>query len=217
MNIKKIKEIIAAGEGLNTEFKQRFSTHNKIAKEIIAFANTKGGLLFFGIDDDGSIYGVDSEKEISELVKETIDEYCEPIIDYKINFIDLFSKEIVVIEIPESETKPHRIQDYQRNLDLNSAEVYVRVNDKSIPASKEMIKILQAETNNSRLAKYSLGKEEEIVFSYLADNDSITVVELKNLANISTRRASRTLIKMVRANLLYIHTKENGQTFFTSL
>ena len=217
MNIKKIKEIISAGEGLNTEFKQRFSTYPKIAKEIIAFANTKGGLLFFGIDDDGSIYGVDSEKEITELVKETIDEYCEPLIEYKINFINLFGKEIVLFEIPESNTKPHRIQDYQRKLDLNTAEVYVRVNDKSLPASKEMIKILQAETNNSRLAKYSVGKEEEIVFNYLEENDSITVVELKNLANISTRRASRTLIKMVRANLLYIHTKENGQTFFTSL
>jgi predicted HTH transcriptional regulator len=217
MNVKKIKEIIGSGEGLNTEFKQRFSTHSKIAKEIIAFANTKGGLLFFGIDDDGSIYGVDSEKEIAELVKETIEEYCEPIIEYKISFIDLFGKEIVIIEVPESNTKPHRIQDYQRKLDLNTAEVYVRVNDKSIPASKEMIKILQAEINNSRLAKYSVGKEEEIVFNYLEENDSISVVELKNLANISTRRASRTLIKMVRANLLYIHTKENGQTFFTSL
>lgn len=68
-----------------------------------------------------------------------------------------------------------------------------------------------------KLAKYSVGKEEEVVFNYLEANDSISVVELKNLANISTRRASRTLIKMVRANLLYIHTKENGQTFFTSL
>ena len=67
-----------------------WAQNNPFEKEIIAFANTKGGLLFFGIDDDGSIYGVDSEKEISELVNETIDEYCEPIIEYKINFINLF-------------------------------------------------------------------------------------------------------------------------------
>jgi predicted HTH transcriptional regulator len=56
MNIKKLKNIIAGGENLTTEFKQRFSTHTKIAKEIIAFANTIGGILLFGIDDDGSIY-----------------------------------------------------------------------------------------------------------------------------------------------------------------
>ncbi len=217
MNNRKLKEIISKGENLTTEFKQRFSTHNKIAKEIIAFANTKGGLLFFGVDDDGSIYGVESEKEISELIKETAEKYCEPSIDYKLKFVELFGREIVVAEIRESENKPHRIQDYKRTLDLITAEVYVRVNDKSIPASKEMIKILQAKTNNFKLAKYSIGKNEEIVFEFLKENDSISVVELKNLANISYRRASRTLIKMVRANLLYIHTKENGQTFFTEL
>ncbi len=217
MNKKNLKNIIAKGENLTTEFKQRFSTHTKIAKEIIAFANTKGGLLIFGIDDDGSIYGVESEKEIAELLKETTEEYCEPKIDYKLNFIEIFGREIVVAEIKESDYKPHRIQDYERTLDLTKAEVYVRVNDKSIPASKEMIKILQAESNNSRLAKYSIGKNEETVFEYLQENDSISVVELKGLANISHRRASRTLIKMVRANLLYIHTKENGQSFFTGL
>ncbi len=217
MNIKKLKEIIANGEDLTTEFKRRFSTHNKIAKEIIAFANTKGGLLLFGVDDNGSIYGVESEKETAELMNETAVEYCEPRIDFKLKFVELFGKEIVVVEIPPSNLKPHRIQDYKRELDLNSAEVYIRVNDKSIPASKEMIKILQAESSNSKLAKYSVGKNEEMVFNYLMENDSISVVELKHLANISTRRASRTLIKLVRANLLYIHTKENGQTFFTSL
>ncbi len=217
MDSKDLKRIISKGECLTTEFKQRFSTHNKIAKEIIAFANTKGGFLIFGIDDDGSIYGVESEKEITELLLETIDEYCEPKIDCKFVFVEMFGREIVVAEIKESYRKPHRIQDYERTLNLTTAEVYVRVNDKSIPASKEMIKILQAESNNSRLAKYSIGKNEEIVFKYLQENDSISVVELKTLANISQRRASRTLIKMVRANLLYIHTKENGQTFFTGL
>jgi predicted HTH transcriptional regulator len=217
MNIKKLKEVIAGGESLTIEFKQRFSTYNKIAKEIIAFANTKGGMLFFGVDDDGSIYGVESEKEVAELLKETIEDYCEPQISYKLKFVELFGREIVIAEIPTSDLKPHRIQDYERELNLNSAEVYVRVNDKSVPASKELIKILQAENNNSKLAKYSVGKNEEVVFSYLMENDSISVVELRHLANISTRRASRTLIKMVRANLLYIHTKENGQTFFTSL
>ncbi len=217
MKTKELKEIISKGENLNTEFKQRFSTHNKIAKEIIAFANTKGGVLLFGVDDDGSIYGVESEKEVAELVTETIDEYCEPVVKHSIEFIEIYGREIVVVNIPVAEEKPHRIQDYQKEININNAEVYVRVRDKSVPASKELIKIMQAESNGQKLNKYSVGKNEQIVFEYLSENDSLTVVELKNLANISTRRASRTLIKMVRANLLFIHTKENGDTFFTSL
>lgn len=78
MNRRKALELIDEGEGLHVEFKQRFSSYEKIAKELISFANTKGGWLFLGVDDDGSIYGIESEKSDLELVKETIEKYCEP-------------------------------------------------------------------------------------------------------------------------------------------
>jgi predicted HTH transcriptional regulator len=216
MNAKRIKELIAKGENLTTEFKQRFSSHKKIAKEIIAFANTKGGIILFGVNDNGKIYGVESEKETHELIKETIADYCEPTVSYKIDFTEYQGRELVVLSIYESENKPHRIQDYKEKLDLNTSEVFIRVNDKSLPASKELIKILQAEYSGKKLKKYSVGNIEKTVFEYLAENDHITVNKLKELANISNRRASRTLIKMVRANLLYLNTEENGRTLFTS-
>ena len=62
-----------------------------------------------------------------------------------------------------------------------------------------------------------MGKVESKVFDYLDENESIKVSDLASVANISNRRASRTLIKLVRANLLAIHTKENGESFFTNL
>ena len=67
------------------------------------------------------------------------------------------------------------------------------------------------------LINYSVGKVENKVFEYLDENEFIKVKDLADVANISNRRASRTLIKMVRANLLAIHTKENGESFFTDL
>ncbi len=215
MTEKELLALIEKGEGLNTEFKQRFSSHEKIAKEILAFANTKGGFLIVGIDDDGSVYGVESEKGEAGLLKETAERYCEPAIDYKLHYVELFGKEIVIAEIFESDYKPHRIQDYMPELNLNTAEVYVRINDKSVPASKEMIKILQASSNETPLVHYQIGKEEKIVFEYLEKNETITVKELGKAANISNRRASRTLIKLVRANMLLIHTKDNGENFFS--
>lgn len=208
---------IEGGESLTVEFKQRFSTHEKIAKELIAFANTKGGVILFGIDDDKSIYGLESEKGEVELINETAKKYCEPPLDVNYFYFNIENREIVVVEVLESTIKPHRIQDYKTKLDINSAEVYVRVNDKSIPASKEMIKLLQSETNDLALTNYSIGNNEKIVFEYLQKNETITVNQLSEIANISKRRASRTLIKMVRANLLYIHLKDNGENFFTSI
>lgn len=212
---KKILEMIENGEGLNVEYKQRFSSHEKIAKEIIAFANTRGGFLFIGVDDNKKIYGIASEKGDNDLIMEVAEKYCEPKIEIFLECVTIDKKDILVVEIPESKNKPHRIQDYKAALDLNTSEVYVRVNDKSVPASKEMIKILQTQTRGRSLEHYEVGMSEKIVFGFLDKNEKITVKELGKLANISDRRASRTLIKLVRADILLIHTKDNGESYFT--
>ena len=215
MTKKRLLELIDEGENLKIEFKQRFSTHEKIAKEMIALANTRGGYLIFGIDDDGSIYGVESEKGEAELVKETAEKYCEPPVKIEMSYFELEAKEIVLVEIKESINKPHRLQDYSDKLDPSAASVYIRINDKSVLASKEMIKILQAQSSGLSLKNYFVGKIEKSVFEYLDKNETITVMELSENTNISKRRASRTLIKLVRANLLHIHTKDNGENYFT--
>ncbi|MEW6655192.1 MAG: ATP-binding protein, partial [Bacteroidota bacterium] len=206
---------IEGGESLNVEYKQRFSSYEKIAKVMIAFANTRGGCLFIGVDDARKIYGIASEKSDNDLIRETAEKFCEPKIEIFLECINIDKKDVLVVEIPESKNKPHRIQDYKAALDLNTAEVYVRVNDKCVPASKEMIKLLQTQTRGRTLEHYEVGQNEKAVFSYLDKNEKITVKELGSLANISDRRASRTLIKLVRANILLIHTKENGESYFT--
>jgi len=78
------------------------------------------------------------------------------------------------------------------------------------------MRIMRAESENLKLKKYSIGDIEKNAFEYLDKNETITVRDLSELVNISARRASRTLVKMVRAKLLMIHTKENGEEYFTS-
>ena len=209
-------ELIEEGENIQCEFKRHFTTPEKIAREMIAFANTKGGYLIFGVDDNREVVGVDSEKSESEMIKDAAENYCEPPINYSIDFIETYGKEVIVVSIPESDNKPHRIQDYQNELDINKAVVIVRVNDKSVQASKEMVRILRAYSADLALKKYTIGQTEKMVFEYLGKYERISVKELSNLVNISERRASRTLVKMVRANLLLIHTKDNGEEFFTT-
>jgi predicted HTH transcriptional regulator len=216
MNRRHLLELIEEGENLQCEFKRQFTTPEKIAREMIAFANTKGGYVLFGVDDDKQVVGVDSEKSESEMIKGAAENFCEPRLVYSIDFIELYGKEVVVASIPESDNKPHRLQDYENDFDINKAVVIVRVNDKSVQASKEMVRILRANSANLALKKYQIGQTEKMVFEYLGQYERISVKELSNLVNISERRASRTLVKMVRANLLLIHTKDNGEEFFTA-
>jgi predicted HTH transcriptional regulator len=215
MKRKDFLDLLEEGESLQIEFKRKFSTPEKIAREMIAFANTRGGYILFGVDDDKEIVGVESEKSEAELVKDAALNYCEPPVEYEIDFLEVHGKEVVIVAVQESDNKPHRLQDYLNELDVSKSVVLVRVNDKSIQASKEMVRILRAKSQDLSLTKYFIGNNEKSVFDYLNKNETISVKELSDLVNISERRASRTLVKMVRANLLMIHTKDNGDEFFT--
>lgn len=210
-----VKELIEEGESQYTEFKLKFSGAEKIAKEMIAFANSKGGYIIFGVDDAKKIVGVESEKSESTLISEAATMYCEPPVEFEIYYIELEGKELVVAEIPESSFKPHRIQDYKKELDVLTAQVYLRIEDKSIPASKEMIRIMRSETEGRGLVKYTVGDLERKVFDLLKVLPYLTVSLFSEKSNISQRRASRTLVKLVRAGMLVIHTKDNGEEYFT--
>src|SRR5664280_848716 len=196
MKRKEVLELIEGGENLRCEFKRKFSSSEKIAREMIAFANTRGGVILFGVDDNKEIVGVDSEKSEAELIKDAGLNYCEPPLDFTIEYFDLNGKEIVAVQIPESNKKPHRIQDYLNEFDINIAKVCIRINDKSVLASKEMVRILRAQTNNLNLKKYAIGPNEKSLFNYLDEYERISVKELGTLVNISERRASRTLVKL---------------------
>ena len=55
MNKEQLELLIAEGEGLTLEFKERYTS--KIDKDIVAMANSKGGYILLGIDDTGNITG----------------------------------------------------------------------------------------------------------------------------------------------------------------
>jgi len=54
-------EIIANGENSGVEFKRDDIRPEQLAKEIVAFANVQGGRIFLGVEDDGTITGLQRE------------------------------------------------------------------------------------------------------------------------------------------------------------
>lgn len=51
MNIDELKELIAGGESYRVQFKGRITDASKLSYELIAFSNTKGGLLLVRVND----------------------------------------------------------------------------------------------------------------------------------------------------------------------
>jgi len=61
MNELEIKELIARGEGYHLEFKEENASNEKFAKALVCFANTDGGKILVGIDDNGNTKGVSGD------------------------------------------------------------------------------------------------------------------------------------------------------------
>lgn len=205
-------KLIEDGESETVEFKRKFSTSKKIAKEMIALANTKGGWILFGVDDDKSIVGVESEKSELDLIDTAAKFYCQPEVEFTTEIIPVKDKDVVAINIPESKKKPHRLTDES---DKNTTRVYIRYKDKSVIASKETANFLKFTNFKDSPLVINLGETEKLLLKYIEENEKITVKEFKKLANISERRAGRTLVNLVRAGVLRHHRIDNKE-FFTN-
>ncbi|MGH8910334.1 MAG: AlbA family DNA-binding domain-containing protein, partial [Egibacteraceae bacterium] len=59
MDVVELRQRIARGEDLHTDFKSALGTPEELAKDLVCFANTDSGALFFGVDDHRVIVGVD--------------------------------------------------------------------------------------------------------------------------------------------------------------
>lgn len=214
MNFHDVDLLIEEGEGFNIEFKRRISSPEKIARTLISFSNTKGGTILFGVDDDGSVVGVESEKSEIELIELAGKDFCDPQIHPIIDIVPFGERDVIVCHIEESKTKPHFFSGMQDRINGESTRVYIRVNDKTIMASREVVKILQNENPDAPPLKISIGENERRLFQYLEQVKRITVREFGRLVNISDRRASRLLVQLVRAGVIRIHTHEKEE-FFT--
>jgi predicted HTH transcriptional regulator len=211
MHLTELYELIESGENDKTEFKRKFSAEDKIAKELIAFANSKGGKILFGVDDDGTVVGVESEKGEIELVDMAARFYCEPPVKYNSEIIHIFGKDVVIINIDESKTKPHRL--LENGKPENSEKVYIRHNDKNILASKITIKVLKNSNPDSPPQIINIGDKEKFLIDYLEKHERITQEGFKKLLNLSNRRSGRILINLVRAGLIRQHTSETNDYF----
>lgn len=207
MTIPDFIRLVKTGEGSYLEFKRTISSPEKVAREIAAFANTRGGILLIGVNDNKSVVGVESFYEEEMALEKALDYYCVPAVDADIEILPYYERELIIVRIPEAERKPVAVDaDGKRT-------VYIRDKDKSVQASKEVAAVLRNSTSSSGI-KFEYGPNEQRLFRYLGEYDRITVNEFANLVNISQRRASRVLTNLVSAGVLRLFTHEK-QEFFT--
>ncbi|MCX2492025.1 ATP-binding protein [Pedobacter sp. PF22-3] len=202
-----IKSLILQGEGMMLDFKKTITSTEKIAKSLVAFANNKGGKLLIGVADDGSIKGVKSEEEEKYMILTAAHQFCKPAIEPHFEEIYVDDKLVLVVEIPESDTKPHYALDQQKKW-----WAYIRIDDKSVLASRIILEVLKQEyKNNGVLISYS--DNEKKLLEYLEQNEKITLKEFSKLLRSSYRKAQKVLVNLILTNVIKSHTTEKDEYF----
>lgn len=132
---------IQQGESTTLEFKQQLPQGEQLAKTLIAFANTSGGKLIMGVNDDRKIVGIKRDEfELMEQITSIAQENCLPTLLLSISLETLENKTLVIVQVHRGSQLPYYLKSKGRE-----RGTYVRIGASNRPASLDMIHELELE------------------------------------------------------------------------
>ncbi len=125
---------VTALQGKTLEFKRDLSSPEKPLRTIVAFANSAGGRLVIGVEDDGVVLGVADPVAEEERISNLIADSIRPQITPGIDLVPVAGKTVLVVDVPLSTARPH----YLRTKGLDSG-TYVRLGSSNRLADTSLI------------------------------------------------------------------------------
>ena len=146
----------------HTELKS--SLTKEVKKEIIAFANTNGGKIYIGIDDDGNVVGLKSIKDDIEALSGMVRDGIKSDLTLYTNIeqAKINEKDVIILNVMEGPNKPYYLSDKG----IKPSGVYLRYGNTSIPASEEVIKKMIIESQNNSFESM-VSQNQNLHFEYL--------------------------------------------------
>ncbi|MBP5622017.1 MAG: putative DNA binding domain-containing protein [Thermoguttaceae bacterium] len=133
-------------ENLTTEFKREYV--DDIKRTIVAFANTDGGKIYIGVNDDGSVRGVEKVDDVmlrvTNLTRDAIRPDVSMFTECEVKVVD--EKRIVVLTVQRGTSCPY----YLTGKGVRPEGVFVRQGASSVPASEAAILKMICETSGDR-------------------------------------------------------------------
>ena len=129
------RAIIAGGENAKTEFERddRTLRPERLAREIVAFANVNGGMIVVGVEDDGTVSGVTRRNLQAWLMDTVIGRFIDPqlVPDYDEFVLD--GKQVAVVTVAAGSAKPYAVRQQERT------DYYIRLGDTVQRAGREQM------------------------------------------------------------------------------
>ena len=133
-------------------------------KSVSAFANGLGGSLFFGIDNDGIVKGLDDVQYVCESISCKIRDYMDPLPDVEMIPQEIDGHEILQLKVCAGSYTPYYyVGDGQR-------VAFIRIGDESLPATAEqMVRLVLKGSNKTYDSLHTDYKAEDYAFTILAN------------------------------------------------
>lgn len=133
-------------ENKTTEFKREYT--DDIKYTVVAFANTDGGKIYVGINDDGTAHGVEDVDGTMLRITNMVRDVIRPDVTM---FMDCWTeqrneKDIIVLNLQRGTARPY----YLSGKGVRPEGVYVRQGASSVPASEAQILNMIKETSGDR-------------------------------------------------------------------
>jgi ATP-dependent DNA helicase RecG len=134
-NEENVLALIAAGEGPSVEFKRNVLQRSDTASELIAFANTNGGILLVGVADDGTIVGVADPDGVANALANISRDNCRPALYPLIERVNVKGTPVIVAQVEKRAGPPY---------ENNSGQCYIRVGStKQLASPQQRARMLQ--------------------------------------------------------------------------
>lgn len=205
MNIGLYK-LIEEGEHQQQDFKYCINDSKKIAKSLVAFANTDGGRLLIGVKDNGKIVGISTDEEYY-MVESAAKIYSNPPVEFSTRQWQSEGKIVLEISVLPSTGRPHFAKD-----ETGKWLAYIRVNDENVLAHQIQV-IVWKKQKRPQGIRFTYSSDEKFLIEYLQKNDSITFSKFVRLAHISRKKATEVLSNFVIMDVIKIAVSREKSLF----
>lgn len=205
-----LKSIIRQGEHQQLDFKFRIDDVKKIARTLVAFANTDGGRLLIGVKDNGKITGVFPEEEI-HMIEAAAEMHCKPALQFTSRVWQEDMKLVLEITIQPSAQKPVLAKDEDGNW-----KVYVRRKDHTLLANKILMQVWKYENKLDFSKPEKMGDEELTILSVIANNDGITLSKLYRSIEQKKSTIDRLVALFICWKLIEMDITDSGTFYRTT-
>ena len=214
MNIKEAELLkrIAKGENSHTEFRRELPDDDTLARTLCAFANTRGGWLIVGVNEEGRLCGCPDPKDVMSRIRLVAEEDLKPPLNLALTSVRSAARFLVAVQVKNSFDRPHSIPCAKRK-----REIIVRVGTTNHVAEGGSLNALRSHRTQGQ----PNGALESKILAWIAQHErdakdlagGVSPELFCKAANVGLRRGSKAFINLECAGLL-IAQGERSHRFY---